>query len=149
MVATLEHELGEHKRDLEEGIEQILQTHVAVANGNLNARAPLTQESVLWQLARALNTLLVRFQRASMAEKELQRVEHAVTATVSSIQKAEQQQQQPRLALTQSALDPLIVALHGKTVIGILHSHYSNQQAEQIKGISTPYPQGIVGDRGH
>jgi len=41
-VAALEHALLEQKRDLELGIQQILQTHVTIANGNLDARAPLS-----------------------------------------------------------------------------------------------------------
>ncbi|GER90849.1 hypothetical protein KDW_50110 [Dictyobacter vulcani] len=116
MVATLEHALGDQKRDLEEGIEQILQTHVAIANGNLNARAPLTQDNALWQIARALNTLLVRLQRAVLAEKELQRVEQAVSSSVRAIQIAEQQRLSPRISFTQTAIDPLIAALQGKTL---------------------------------
>lgn len=116
MVATLEHALVEQKRELELGIEQILQTHVSVANGNFNARAPLTQDNALWQIARALNTLLVRLQRASLAERELQRVEKAVTFSVSTLQQAEQQQKRPRLAFTHTTIDPLIAALQGKTL---------------------------------
>ncbi|GLV54747.1 hypothetical protein KDH_15940 [Dictyobacter sp. S3.2.2.5] len=116
MVAKLEHALGDQKRELEEGIEQILQTHVAVANGHYNARAPLTQDNALWQIARALNTLLVRLQRAVLAEKELQRVEQAVSASVRAVQHAELQHRSPRLAFTQTAIDPLIAVLQGKTL---------------------------------
>jgi len=116
-VAALEHELLEQKRDLEWGIQQILQTHVTIANGDLNARAPLSQDNALWQIARALNTLLTRYQRAAVAEKELQRAEQAVRFTVSVVQQAEQQQQLPCLTFTHTAIDPLIVALQGKTLL--------------------------------
>jgi hypothetical protein len=116
MVASLEHALNEQKRDLDDGIEQILQTHVAVANGNLNARAPLNQDNALWQISRALNTLLVRLQRAVQAERELQRVQQAVNASVQAIQNAEKLQQLPRVPFTQTAIDPLIAALQGKTI---------------------------------
>ena len=115
MIANLEHTLADQKRELEEGIQQILQTHVAVANGNLNARAPLTEDNMLWQIARALNTLLVRLQRASLAEKELYRVEQAVHHLVCAIQEAEQHRQTPSLNFTHTAVDPLIAALQGKT----------------------------------
>src|SRR5260370_1710705 len=60
MIAKLEHEMAEQKRGLEEGIQQILQTHVEISNGDLQARAPLSQNSMLWQIANALNNLLVR-----------------------------------------------------------------------------------------
>jgi hypothetical protein len=116
MVASLEHALVKQKLDLEWGIEQILQTHVAIANGNLNARAPLTQNNVLWQIARALNTLLARLQRAAMAEKELQHMRQAIYFSVDAIQRAEQQNQLPSLNFTHTAIDPLIVALQGKTL---------------------------------
>lgn len=115
-IAQLEHELAAQKQKLEEGIQQILQTHVAIANGNLDARAPLTQDNVLWQIARALNTLLVRLQRASQAEKQLQRVVQAVNTSVNTIQLAEQMNQTPRISLTRTEIDPLIMVLQGKTI---------------------------------
>jgi hypothetical protein len=119
MVAKLEHELSEQKRELEAGIQQILQTHVEVANGNLKARAPLTQDHMLWQIARALNNLLVRLQRSSQAEGRLLQVEKAVNVTVQTIQYAEQMNQKPHIALTQTEIDPLIAALQGKTVASV------------------------------
>jgi hypothetical protein len=115
-VASLEHALLEQKRDLELGIQQILQTHVIIANGNLSARAPLSHDNVLWQIARALNTLLTRFQRAVAAEKELQRMEQAVHISVNAVQQAESRDQLPCLPFTQTSLDPLIAALQGKTL---------------------------------
>jgi hypothetical protein len=116
MVIRLEHALVGQKRALEEGVAQILQTHVEVANGNLNARAPLNQDNALWQIARALNVLLVRLQRAAIGERDLHRVEQAVTQCVSIIQHAEEEQQLPRLPFTHTAIDPLIAALQGKTL---------------------------------
>jgi hypothetical protein len=58
------------KRLLDDGIQQILQTHVAVANGDLNARAPLLQDHDLWQVASALNNLIARHQSLSYAERK-------------------------------------------------------------------------------
>jgi hypothetical protein len=143
MVAALEHVLNEQKKELEEGIEQILQTHVAVANGNLNARAPLNHDNALWQIARALNTLLVRLQRAVQAERDLQRVEQAVTSLVSTIQYAEKLQKAPRVPFTQTALDPLIAALQGKTLAftnsNIAQGHHTKQH-QQIPPTPTTTP---------
>jgi hypothetical protein len=146
MVANLEHALGEQRQHLEEGIEQILQTHIAIANGNLNARAPLTQDNVLWQIARALNTLLVRFQRASMAEKELRHVQQAIAETIRNVQQAEEHHQQPHLILTQSALDTLIVTLQGKTIISVQPSTQGLHTGEQAQKTVVSYPQSILGD---
>jgi hypothetical protein len=114
-LAMLEHTLIEQRKELETGIEQILQTHVAVANGNPNVRVPLAQDHMLWQIARAFNNLLVRFQRALVSERELQRVEDAVTSTVNIIQKSAQQRQQVHIPFTHTAIDPLIASIQGKT----------------------------------
>jgi hypothetical protein len=61
----------EKKRQLDDGIQQILQTHVAVANGDLNARAPLLKDNELWQVTGALNNLIARYQNLSYAERKL------------------------------------------------------------------------------
>jgi len=61
----------EQKSQLDAGIQQILQTHIAVANGDLNARAPLHQDHVLWQVAVALNTFISRHQSLSNTEQRL------------------------------------------------------------------------------
>lgn len=127
LIAQLEHSLAEQRHELAKGVEQILATHVAVANGDLTARAPLTQDNRLWQVAKALNTLLVRFQRAVLAERRLALVDRAVARYVQSIQQAEQQQQLPLLPLARTNIDPLIVALQGKTIgqahIPMPHDH--------------------------
>lgn len=116
MIAKLEHEMAGQKQSLEEGVQQILQVHVEISNGNLNARAPLSQNNILWQISSALNNMLVRYQRAARAERELQRVEQAVIYYVSCIEQGERYQQAPILPLGQTSIDPLIVALQNKTV---------------------------------
>jgi hypothetical protein len=129
-VAQLQHEIAEQKHELDAGIQQILQTHVAVANGYLRARAPLARDNMLWQIARALNNLLVRYQRAAQAEENLRRVDQAVFHYVVCIQQAEQKRQIPILPLEHTHLDPLIAALQGKTFGKIqLFQHIPTEQA--------------------
>lgn len=72
-LAAMEHQLAEQKQQLDEGIRKILETHVRVANGDFNARAPLNPDNVLFQIASSLNNLLNRLGRASQAEHVLQR----------------------------------------------------------------------------
>jgi nitrate/nitrite-specific signal transduction histidine kinase len=72
-IVALQRAIAQQKQELESGIEQILQTHVQVSNGNFNTRAPLTQDHLLWQIAYSLNNLLARLQSLSHAEAELQR----------------------------------------------------------------------------
>ncbi len=143
MVVKLEHALVDQKRELEEGIAQLLHTHVEVANGNLNARAPLNQDNVLWQIARALNTLLVRLQRASMGERDLHRAETAVTQCVNIIQQAERQEQLPRLPFTHTAIDPLIAALQGKTLAFTQPPFLQRNHAAKADSISSMSPTSI------
>nr|MBA2287212.1 hypothetical protein [Ktedonobacteraceae bacterium] len=82
VIASLEHAIAEQgqaiveqKRLLDLGIEQVLQTHVRVSNGDFNARVPLTEESVLWPIAVSLNNLLSRFQRLRYLEDEMQKLQ--------------------------------------------------------------------------
>jgi hypothetical protein len=72
-IAAMEHQLADQKRQLDVGIRQILDTHIRVANGDFNARAPLTQDNILFQIAASLNNLLNRLARAGQAEYLYQR----------------------------------------------------------------------------
>ncbi len=71
LIAEFERREVTQKQQLEQEIEQILTTHVRVANGDLNARAPIYQNHALWQISTALNTLLARFKSALQAERTL------------------------------------------------------------------------------
>lgn len=71
LIAELERREVIQKQQLEQEIEQILTTHVRVANGDLNARAPIYQNHALWQISIALNTLLARLKSALQAERNL------------------------------------------------------------------------------
>lgn len=116
-VAQLEHALAQQKEELEEGIRQILQTHVEVSNGNFDARTPMTRAHTLWPLANALNTLLTRFQRASKTEQEIQRFQQMLPALVNAIQVAEQSGKPlPVFSRTSSSIDPLLSCLSGKKI---------------------------------
>jgi len=68
----------------EEGIHAIQQTQVRVANGDYQARAPLAEENVLWQVAFSLNTMILRLERAAGAE---QRTQAEVERLVQEIQR--------------------------------------------------------------
>ena len=76
-VARLEHDLNEtanekikEKKRLDASIAEISKTHILIANGNLEARVPLTSENVLWQIAVPLNNLLARYKQARLEAKE-------------------------------------------------------------------------------
>ncbi len=78
VIAALEHNLAEQaqvaarqKNQLEHSIQQIIDTLIRVANGDFNARVPLTSENILWQVAGALNNLLARLSRLHQEVQEL------------------------------------------------------------------------------
>jgi hypothetical protein len=70
-IARLEHDMvlqgavgvAEQKRRLDASIQSIVEVHTRVANGDFEARVPLTHENVLWLISGALNNLLTRLQR--------------------------------------------------------------------------------------
>lgn len=114
--AERNYELVKRNEALHHDIQQILATHIAVANGNHNARAPLAKDNVLWQIAQSLNTLLVRYQRAAQGEHQLQQVNRAITDYITIIQQAKQEQKSPFLPVRRTPIDPLVVELQGVTV---------------------------------
>ena len=88
VIAQLEHTIALERRDLAEGMQQILYTLVEAANGNVSVRAPLAQQNVLWQVGVGLNTLLARLQRSGQGEHELQYLKREIRRLLRSIQEA-------------------------------------------------------------
>lgn len=88
-LATLEHAIADQKRQLDFGVQQILQTHVRAANGDFGARAPLGQDNLLWQIAASLNNLLARLQRAGQAEYQLRRTDEELRRLAVAIDDAQ------------------------------------------------------------
>src|SRR5260370_36787027 len=88
-IDALEHMIAEQKRQLDIGVQQILQTHIRAANGDFGARAPLGQDNALWQISSSLNNLLARLQRAGNAEYRLQRTEEELQRLAAALQDAQ------------------------------------------------------------
>lgn len=129
VIASLEHAVAEQeravaqqKRMLDRSIQQIVETHTRVANGDFSARVPLTQENVLWQIAGSLNNLLTRLQRLQYEVQELQgvkqehrRLREVMTYVLNAFRGARVEQQPVRLTQTNTLLDPLLRELNGKS----------------------------------
>ena len=100
------------KQQLEEGVQQILQTHIRVANGDIAARAPLGQGHILWQIAHSLNNLLSRLQGHLQLQREMQRTREATRLLVMHL-RAAKESQQPLMPMqrTGTMLDEVIVEL--------------------------------------
>ena len=80
-LAKLEHDMAlqadaaaQQQQRLEASIQQIVETHKRIANGDYNARIPLTQDNVLWQISGSLNNLLARVQGWRQDSAELRQV---------------------------------------------------------------------------
>jgi hypothetical protein len=108
-LAAVEHAYAEQSRQLEEGIRQIQETHVHIANGDYNARAPLNQEHILWQIAYALNNLIQRLQRSVESEHMLRRTELEVSRLKEEIQRAKAGQIPIWPKPSGTPLDPIVV----------------------------------------
>ncbi len=106
-----QHEL-EQKRQLDEGIQLILQTHVQLANGDFAARAPMSKENILWQIAYSLNNLAARLQRLCSVDYEQQRIKTLVEQLTQRIQFSKQMQQPLFIPRTGTYLDPLLIELN-------------------------------------
>ncbi|MEO6891859.1 MAG: hypothetical protein ABI456_19840 [Ktedonobacteraceae bacterium] len=116
VMAEKDRAIAEQKQQLDQGIQQILQTHVQVANGDLNARAPLARENVLWQVAHNLNNLLARLQRSSQIEQELQRTSTETTRLAAAVRNAKAQRRPIQVSRSGTVLDPLAQELTGNYI---------------------------------
>jgi hypothetical protein len=72
-IAELQRREAERTHQLETGIQQLLQTQVRAANGDLTARTNLSQDNLLWKVGISLNMLLTRLQKAG---REANRAEY-------------------------------------------------------------------------
>lgn len=87
-IAFLEHEQLRVRADLSSEINKIVHTQVQVSNGNLSARVPLSDMRFFLQVARSLNMLFIRYQRAAHAEQQLRAVDLAVADLVTQFRRA-------------------------------------------------------------
>jgi hypothetical protein len=112
-IAALEHTLADQKRQLDLGIQQILQTHVRAANGDYTARAPLGQDNILWQIASSLNNLLSRLQRSGQAEHQLNRTNEELRRLAAAIDDAQSGRKPIWPAPTGTAADLILERIRG------------------------------------
>src|SRR6266700_4413269 len=105
-IQELQHAELQQKEELERGIELILQTHIQVSNGNFQARAPLSQDSLLWRIAHALNNLIGRIQSYNQAETELKYAREIIGRLTDELQDAKRKQRPVQLSPTKTFLDP-------------------------------------------
>ncbi len=113
-IAALEHSVADQRRNLEVGMRQLHDTLVRVANGDFSARAPVSQDNVLWQLSASLNTMIARQQKVSDAHYQLQRASGEVSRLVEAVRQARAGRPPLWPAETGTVVDPLIRELAGR-----------------------------------
>ncbi len=101
----------EQKQQLDAGIQQIIQTHVQVANGNFAARAPLVKENILWQVAYSLNNLLARLQSYQQLNVQQRRNQEALNYLIQSVRRAKMEGEPLQAQRTGTPIDALIIEL--------------------------------------
>ncbi len=84
-IAEQEHLAAQQKLFLERSIQYLVDTQRKVANGDFNARVPLTNDNILWQVAGSFNNLLSRFQRLRQDSIELQKVQQDLPRLAAAI----------------------------------------------------------------
>jgi hypothetical protein len=118
-LAALEHAVAEQRRQLEQGVAQLLQTHVRLANGDFSARAPtLQQDNMLWQVAASLNNLINRMQRMAGADAEMQRAADEARRLLVALRNAQAGRQPLWPAPSGTLVDPLIQFFRGVSAPG-------------------------------
>jgi hypothetical protein len=117
-VIRLERDLAEksaqmvqQKEQLEHSIEVIVQTQATVANGNLNARVPLTADNVLWSVAGTLNNLIARLQRARATEIELERTRTSAAHLAAIIRTRKHGQPTPNYIYNGTMIDTIALEI--------------------------------------
>ncbi len=126
-VARLQHDLAEIARQtarekavLEQSMAAIIEVHVRLANGDVQARVPITQGNVLWQVAGPLNTLLGRYQQAREAEAAYLHLARFLAQIQRPFQQAVQhalQEQCPFVLPAGTPLEPLFQEVRGLVLI--------------------------------
>jgi hypothetical protein len=114
-LAALEHAVAEQRRQLEVGAQQLLETHVRVANGDFAARAPVVQDNMLWQVAASLNNLLARLQKSAQADHQLRRTEDELRRLAGAIDDAQAGRRPIWPAPTGTAADLIIERITGRS----------------------------------
>jgi len=116
----------QQKEELEKGVELILQTHVQVSNGNFQARAPLSQDNQLWQIAHSLNNFIGRMQKYNQIETELKQSREIIAHLTREVQEAQKMRRPIRISSTNTFLDPFLQAL---AKLPPEHTHFQYQSS--------------------
>ena len=129
-IALLEQRELERQAELEEGVRQLLDVHVRLANGDFQARSSGLRNPLLWSVGNSLNTLIARLSRSAQADAILRREEEEVQRLADAIRVA-RSGRQPNLPEPRGVpLDIVVDALRSRPLtIGVALSDPGARQA--------------------
>lgn len=114
-IAALEWRELERTRELEQGVRELLATHVQLANGDFQARVQPIRNPLLWQIGSSLNMLVARFGRLAQVDFLLRRTEQEAHALAENIRVARDGRAPLWPAPSGTPLDEVIGALTDAT----------------------------------
>lgn len=110
-IAELERREAERTHELEQGVRDLLDVHVQLANGNFHARSQGIRSPQLWQIGNSLNTLAARLTRLGQADAIMRHTEQEARQLAEAV-RAKRAGLQPNWpAPNGTPLDSVIVAL--------------------------------------
>ncbi len=110
-IVELERREVERNRELEEGVRQLLEVHVRLANGDFHVRAQQIRNPLLWQIGNSLNNLIARLARFAQADFVLLRTQEEARRLAEAIDAWLHGRQAIWPAPSQTPIDPILDAL--------------------------------------
>jgi hypothetical protein len=148
-IAILEQRELQRQAELEEGVRQLLDVHVRLANGDFQARSSGLRNPLLWSVGNSLNTLIARLSRSAQADAILRREEEEVQRLADAIRVA-RSGRQPNLPEPRGVpLDNVVDALRSRSLtIGVALSESGATQASALQK-GEPRPAEHIVDPGY
>lgn len=135
-IAELQQTIAEEKRQLEEGVQEIINMLTQAANGHFTIRASLPQSNALWQVASSLNNLFIRLQTSKQKEGMFRQMEQEILRLREALQATLLGQPANWPMPSGGPLDPLIRDV--RVAVGLEASPSSFQTARQHARSSPP-----------
>ncbi len=110
-IAELERREAERTRELEEGVRQLLDVHVHLANGDFQVRAQPIRNPLLWQIGSSLNNLIARLSRVAQADFVLRRTQEESRRLAEAVDQWLHGRQAIWPAPSQTPIDPIAETL--------------------------------------
>jgi hypothetical protein len=149
-IALLEQRELERQAELEEGVRQLLDVHVRLANGDFQARSSGLRNPLLWSVGNSLNILIARLSRSAQADAILRREEEEAQRLADAIRVA-RSGRQPNLPDPRGVpLDIVVDALRSRSLtIGAALSEPGARQASALQSGAPRSAEHIATDAGY